>query len=99
MIRMIKLGVQECIFELRSCLNSQGLVEQWFFHSNYREKLIYLCKIKLALLFLQNFLRDLLHEAKKSQEVSEDQLIQYTDTMVSLGSFSSIFQNWIRILK
>jgi hypothetical protein len=31
---------------------------------------------------LQNFLRDLLLEAKKSQEVTEDQLISYTDTMV-----------------
>ena len=30
----------------------------------------------------QNFLRDLLKEARKSQEVSEDKLIEYTDTMV-----------------
>ena len=33
---------------------------------------------------LQNFLRDLLKEAKKSQEVSEDDLIQYTDTMLQV---------------
>jgi Ca2+-binding EF-hand superfamily protein len=31
---------------------------------------------------LKNFLRDLLQEAKKSQEVTEDQLISYTDTML-----------------
>ena len=31
----------------------------------------------------QAFLRDLLKEAKKSTEVSEDKLIEYTDTMVS----------------
>ena len=31
---------------------------------------------------LQNFLRDLLREASKSQEVTEDKLIEYTDTMV-----------------
>ena len=28
----------------------------------------------------QNFLRDLLREASKSQEVTEDKLIEYTDT-------------------
>lgn len=33
---------------------------------------------------LKNFLRDLLREAKKSQEVSEDELIQYTDTMLQV---------------
>merc|ERR1712141_271385 len=33
---------------------------------------------------LKNFLRDLLKEAKKSQEVTEDQLIQYTDTMLQV---------------
>jgi len=33
---------------------------------------------------LKNFLRDLLQEAKKSQEVTEDQLIQYTDTMLQV---------------
>ena len=32
---------------------------------------------------MQNFLRDLLKEASKSQEVTEDKLIEYTDTMVS----------------
>jgi hypothetical protein len=31
----------------------------------------------------QNFLRDLLKEAKKINDVSEDKLIEYTDTMVS----------------
>lgn len=34
-------------------------------------------------IYFQNFLRDLLKEAKKSTEVTEDQLIAYTDTMVS----------------
>merc|ERR1712141_707498 len=33
---------------------------------------------------LKNFLRDLLKEAKKSQEVTEDQLIQYRDTLLSV---------------
>lgn len=32
---------------------------------------------------LKNFLRDLLKEAKKINDVSEDKLIEYTDTMVS----------------
>jgi hypothetical protein len=31
----------------------------------------------------QNFLRDLLKEAKKINDVSEDKLIEYTDTMVN----------------
>lgn len=31
---------------------------------------------------LKNFLRDLLKEAKKINDVSEDKLIEYTDTMV-----------------
>lgn len=31
---------------------------------------------------LKNFLRDLLREAKKINDVSEDKLIEYTDTMV-----------------
>ena len=35
---------------------------------------------------MQNFLRDLLKEASKSQEVSEDKLIEYTDTMVSTAT-------------
>lgn len=34
----------------------------------------------------QNFLRDLLREAKKINDVSEDKLIEYTDTMVSSWS-------------
>merc|ERR1719422_1496996 len=33
---------------------------------------------------LKNFLRDLLREAKKSQEVTEDKLIEYTDTMLQV---------------
>jgi len=33
---------------------------------------------------LKNFLRDLLREAKKSHEVTEDELIQYTDTMLQV---------------
>ena len=40
---------------------------------------------------LKNFLRDLLKEAKKSQDVTEDQLIQYTDTMVGVSSHNEIF--------
>ena len=43
----------------------------------------YLRPIIKHLFDFQNFLRDLLREAKKSQEVTEDQLISYTDTMVS----------------
>lgn len=35
-----------------------------------------------SILPLQNFLRDLLKEAKKSDQVTDDQLIEYTDTMV-----------------
>lgn len=31
---------------------------------------------------LQNFLRDLLKEAKRSNDVSENKLIEYTDIMV-----------------
>jgi hypothetical protein len=49
---------------------------------------------RLTLLFLlqsrvilvQNFLRDLLKEAKRSNDVSENKLIEYTDIMVSLVS-------------
>ena len=32
---------------------------------------------------VQNFLRDLLTEAQRDKEVTEDKLIEYTDTMVS----------------
>ena len=32
----------------------------------------------------QNFLRDLLHEARKSHEVTEDTLIEYTDTILQV---------------
>ena len=35
-------------------------------------------------IWFQNFLRDLLREAKKSHEVTEDELIQYTDTMLQV---------------
>lgn len=35
---------------------------------------------------LKNFLRDLLREAKKINDVSEDKLIEYTDTMVCAGA-------------
>lgn len=35
------------------------------------------------MILFQNFLRDLLKEAKKINDVSEDKLIEYTDTMVS----------------
>ena len=37
-----------------------------------------------SLYILQNFLRDLLHEARKSHEVTEDTLIQYTDTILQV---------------
>merc|ERR1719210_1218996 len=33
---------------------------------------------------LKNFLRDLLQEARKSHEVTEDKLIEYTDTMLQV---------------
>lgn len=36
---------------------------------------------------MKNFLRDLLKEAKKINDVSEDKLIEYTDTMVSAWYF------------
>ena len=39
---------------------------------------------------LKNFLRDLLREAKKINDVSEDKLIEYTDTMVRNQSFIQI---------
>ena len=46
---------------------------------------LFAIQILISLLFApQNFLRDLLREAKKSQEVSEDELIQYTDTMLQV---------------
>ena len=32
----------------------------------------------------QNFLQDLLSEAHKAQEVTEDKLIEYTDTMLQV---------------
>jgi hypothetical protein len=41
-------------------------------------------------LSFQNFLRDLLKEAKKINDVSEDKLIEYTDTMVTV-KFIRIF--------
>ncbi len=44
----------------------------------------FLLTLMAFFVFLQNFLRDLLREAKKSQEVSEDDLIQYTDTMLQV---------------
>lgn len=46
-----------------------------------------------CLITLQNFLRDLLREAKKSQEVTEDQLIQYTDTMVTIHMLITLIPN------
>ncbi|KAE9543099.1 hypothetical protein AGLY_003010 [Aphis glycines] len=35
-------------------------------------------------IFMMNFLRDLLKEAKKINDVSEDKLIEYTDTMLQV---------------
>lgn len=40
---------------------------------------------------LKNFLRDLLKEAKKINDVSEDKLIEYTDTMVQYDSIQKSF--------
>jgi hypothetical protein len=37
----------------------------------------------LVFFFIQNFLRDLLKEAKHNNDVSEERLIEYTDVMVS----------------
>ncbi|MPC24068.1 Calbindin-32 [Portunus trituberculatus] len=43
-----------------------------------------------------NFLRDLLKEAKKDQDVSEDKLIEYTDTMDPLPLGSPVApESWI----
>ena len=42
---------------------------------------------------LQNFLRDLLREASKSQEVTEDKLIEYTDTMVRFQYMDSVVRS------
>lgn len=41
---------------------------------------------------LKNFLRDLLKEAKKINDVSEDKLIEYTDTMVNSNSNKLIYK-------
>jgi hypothetical protein len=49
--------------------------------------LLYLCFIHFLIdvtVSFQNFLRDLLKEAKKINDVSEDKLIEYTDTMVTI---------------
>lgn len=40
---------------------------------------------------MKNFLRDLLKEAKKINDVSEDKLIEYTDTMVNNSLQSNKF--------
>ena len=57
------------------------------FHTNYS-----LAKIDARL--LQSFLRDLLREASKSQEVTEDKLIEYTDTMVSSDWHTQTNTRW-----
>lgn len=51
---------------------------------------------KIIRIFSQNFLRDLLKEAKKINDVSEDKLIEYTDTMVSYIPYS-VSANLIRL--
>ena len=43
-------------------------------------------------MFVQNFLRDLLKDARKSQDVTEDQLIEYTDTMVRTADRAHVVQ-------
>ena len=49
---------------------------------------------KIDARLLQSFLRDLLREASKSQEVTEDKLIEYTDTMVSSGWHKQTNTRW-----
>ena len=34
--------------------------------------------------FIQSFLQDLLFEARRSQEVTEEKLIEYTDTLLQI---------------
>ena len=41
-------------------------------------------EVILSFLCFQNFLLDLLHEARKSHEVTEDTLIEYTDTILQV---------------
>ncbi|RZF32809.1 hypothetical protein LSTR_LSTR011455 [Laodelphax striatellus] len=45
---------------------------------------IIICATDLNLLHFQNFLRDLLKEAKRINDVTEDKLIEYTDTMLQV---------------
>jgi hypothetical protein len=49
-------------------------------------------------ILFQNFLRDLLKEAKKINDVSEDKLIEYTDTMVTID-FVMIFISFVMHFK
>ena len=49
---------------------------------------------KIDARLLQSFLRDLLREASKSQEVTEDKLIEYTDTMVSSDLHKQTNTRW-----
>ena len=64
----------------RSVLSSGLMIHKNGRHISLRTNYS-LAKIDAQL--LQSFLRDLLREASKSQEVTEDKLIEYTDTMVS----------------
>ena len=41
-------------------------------------------KMEMHQILSQNFLQDLLSEADKAQEVTEDKLIEYTDTMLQV---------------
>lgn len=56
----------------------------------FHQTIIWMTKLRIQMRVIlhilsrlfQNFLRDLLKEAKKINDVSEDKLIEYTDTMV-----------------
>lgn len=54
-----------------------------FYHS------CYCLSTSVTPLYTQNFLRDLLKEAKRNNDVSENKLIEYTDIMVSKVSPTS----------
>ena len=79
-IKHLILNSLKKIHELYPCYSfkkQQIFIEVSYYHNNSNN-------YKTNFTILQNFLRDLLKEAKKSQEVTEDQLIQYTDTLVRI---------------
>jgi hypothetical protein len=57
----------------------------------------YKANLLFVFFYFQNFLRDLLKEAKKINDVSEDKLIEYTDTMVTI-EFIMTFISFLRFL-